>query len=112
MTRRTTVKTVTFIRPFTLRGGMDEELPAGPYTVETDEELIEPLSFVAYRCMASRMHMPLPLGEFGPVQMVLIDPDELSEAEGAADSPDGTAGKDRSCSCWPLLQEPERSPLV
>jgi len=112
MTRRTTVKTITFIRPFTLRGRMDGELPAGPYTVETDEELIEPLSFIAYRCMASRMHMPLALGEYGPVEMVVVDPDELSEAEGWNDGSDGAGGKDPSCSCWPLLQEPARSLLV
>ena len=112
MTRRTTVKTVTFARPFTLRGRLEEELPAGPYLVETDEELIEPLSFIAYRCLASRMAMPMGSTESGPVQMVVIEPDELSEAEGEPDSSDQGAGKEQSCSCWPLLQEPARSLLV
>ena len=112
MTRRTTVKTVTFARPFTLRGRQEEELPAGPYLVETDEELIEPLSFIAYRCLASRMAMPMGAAESGPVLMVVIEPDELSEAEGEADRSDHGAGRDQSCSCWPLLHEPERSPLV
>ena len=37
MSVRTSRKTVTFTRPFSLTG-IDEVQPAGPYTVETDEE--------------------------------------------------------------------------
>ncbi len=48
MTIRTSKKTVTFRRPFVL-GGFDEVLPAGAYSVETDEELLEGISFPAYR---------------------------------------------------------------
>jgi hypothetical protein len=48
MTIRTSKKTVTFRRPFAL-GGFDEALPAGAYSVETDEELLEGISFPAYR---------------------------------------------------------------
>jgi hypothetical protein len=44
MTMRTTSRTVTFIHPFNL-SGMDKEQPAGTYTVETDEELLQTLSF-------------------------------------------------------------------
>jgi hypothetical protein len=40
MTMRTTSRTVTFIHPFNL-SGMDKEQPAGTYTVETDEELLQ-----------------------------------------------------------------------
>ena len=110
MTRRTTVKTITFLRPFALRARMTGDLPAGPYTLETDEELIEALSFIAYRCLASRLHMPLSPGEYGPIEMVVVDPDELSEAEGWNDGSDGADSKLTSGSpCWPLLQEPARS---
>jgi hypothetical protein len=42
MTVRTTSKTVTFMHPFILTG-TDEVQPAGTYTVETDEELLQPL---------------------------------------------------------------------
>jgi len=43
MTVRTTSKTVTFRHPFNLTG-TDEVQPAGTYTVETDEELLQPSS--------------------------------------------------------------------
>ena len=48
MTMRTSRRTVTFARPFSLRG-IETEQPAGTYAVETDEELLEGLSFPAYR---------------------------------------------------------------
>ena len=47
MTIRTSKKTETFKRPFVL-GGFDEVLPAGTYSVETDEMLLEGISFPAY----------------------------------------------------------------
>jgi hypothetical protein len=47
MTMRTTSKTVTFHRPFWLKG-VDRLLPPADYRVVTDEELIEGLSFPAY----------------------------------------------------------------
>jgi hypothetical protein len=43
MTVRTTSKTVTFRHPFNLTG-TDEVQVAGTYTVETDEELLQPAS--------------------------------------------------------------------
>ena len=48
MNERITRKSVTFLHPFSL-AGIDEILEAGTYIVETLEELIEGLSFVAYR---------------------------------------------------------------
>ncbi|MCW2239141.1 hypothetical protein [Azospirillum canadense] len=77
---RTTVKTVTFTRPFKFRD-MDEERPAGPYEVETDEELIEPLSFAAYRRTALWIRLPQRPGGDGS-QVVRIEQDELDEALG------------------------------
>ena len=44
MTTRTTKKTVTFAKPFTL-SPLDEVLEPGDYDVETDEELLDGLSF-------------------------------------------------------------------
>ena len=52
MTIRTTRTTVTFKHPFALRG-YDGVLPAGDYRVLTDEELIDGLSFLAYRRVAT-----------------------------------------------------------
>ncbi|CCB66513.1 hypothetical protein [Hyphomicrobium sp. MC1] len=48
MLERTMRKLVTFQRPFLLPG-FEEPLGPGTYTVDTTEELIEGLSFVAYR---------------------------------------------------------------
>jgi hypothetical protein len=42
MPTRTTRKTVTFSRPFSL-SAIDKILPSGSYTVDTDEELIDGL---------------------------------------------------------------------
>ena len=77
MTSRTTVKTYTFTRPFTLRSMTGETFPAGAYTVETDEDLIESLSFAAYRRTATWMRMPPRPREGASAQIVPIDPSEL-----------------------------------
>jgi hypothetical protein len=47
LTRSRRTKLV-FKRPFTLKG-LDHPQPAGTYDVETEEELLEGLSFPAYR---------------------------------------------------------------
>jgi len=49
---RTTSKTVTFMHPFSL-SETDEVHPAGAYTVETDEELLQASSRPAYRRIAN-----------------------------------------------------------
>ena len=48
MHERTTRKSVTFLHPFSL-AGVDGKLEAGTYIVETVEELIDGLSFIAFR---------------------------------------------------------------
>ena len=55
--QRTHGRTVIFLRPFALRG-VDGVQPPGAYTVETEEELIEGLSFPAYRRKATVMLLP------------------------------------------------------
>ena len=47
MTIRTIRRKIAFRRPFYLKG-VDRLLPSGDYSVVTDEELIEGLSFSAY----------------------------------------------------------------
>jgi hypothetical protein len=44
MTTRTTSRTIVFRRPFLLRG-FDSEQPAGVYVIDTEEKLLESLSF-------------------------------------------------------------------
>ena len=57
MLSRTTTRTVTFLLPFSIAAA-NQELPAGAYLVETDEELIQELSFIAYRRVATFLRIP------------------------------------------------------
>ena len=78
MTTRTTTTTVTFHRPFDLKG-VDRLLPPGDYRVMTDEELIEGLSFAAYHRVSTVIFVPGPSGS--AVEMVTIDPLDLQSAQ-------------------------------
>lgn len=79
MATRTSNKTVTFDRPFLLKG-VDRILAAGDYRVVTDEESIEELSFPVYRRVATMIFVPAETGRGSSVEMVSIDPDDLREA--------------------------------
>lgn len=79
MTTRTSKKTVTFRRPFVL-GGFDEVLPAGAYSVETDEELLGGISFPVYRRLLTLIHLHAKPGHPGLTQTLTIDPNELDAA--------------------------------
>jgi hypothetical protein len=79
MSARTTQKTVTFNRPFSLEG-IDRMLPAGGYEVVTDEELIEGLSFPVYRRVATTMLVPAQSYQ-GSVELMTVDPLKLAAAQ-------------------------------
>ena len=79
MAMRTLTSTVVFNRPF-LIAGLDEEQPAGSYQVETDEEQIEDVSFVAYRRLATFIHLHPSPGQPGTRQTLTIDPVDLERA--------------------------------
>lgn len=79
MTIRTSKKTVTFRRPFVL-GGFDEMLPAGAYGVETDEELLEGISFPVYRRTLTLIHLHAKPDHPGLTQTLTVDPNELDAA--------------------------------
>ena len=70
---------MTFLHPFEL-GGVDGEQPAGTYTIETTEEPLGDLSFIAYRRVSTTII--LASGQFGAAsrQVVTIDPVELRAA--------------------------------
>jgi hypothetical protein len=76
---RTTQESITFDHPFSLTA-VDKVQPAGTYTVEIDEELIEGLSFLAYRRVATTIYLPLVQGNRGSIQAVKVDPQELAAA--------------------------------
>jgi hypothetical protein len=80
MTMRTSNKTVTFARPFLLKG-IDRTLPPGDYRVVTDEESIEELSFPVYRRVATMIFVPADSRQASSVEMVTIDPLDLQTAQ-------------------------------
>ena len=79
MTTRTSKSTVTFKRPFVL-DGFDEVFSPGVYNVETDEELLEGLSFLAYRRVANVIQLHSKSDRPGRTQALTIDPNQLDAA--------------------------------
>ncbi len=81
MPTRTHTRTVVFQRPFSIKsaGGVQ---PAGTYTVETEEELVEGLSFPAYRRVSTTITR-LANGAGALVQVLVVDPSELEKAQAA-----------------------------
>jgi hypothetical protein len=77
MTVRTTSKTVTFMHPFNL-SGTDEVQPAGTYTVETDEELLQTSSLPAYRRISTLMRLPARTTGTMMTQIIEVNPVELA----------------------------------
>ncbi|MCW5714658.1 MAG: hypothetical protein KIT43_09125 [Bauldia sp.] len=75
MTTRTTSRTVVFNRPFALTG-IEGQLPAGTYEINTDEESIDSVSFLAFRRIATL----LAVRRNGETQWNSIDPTELDAA--------------------------------
>ena len=75
MVTRTTSKLVEFHRPFLLSGFERLEC-AGIYTINTEEEMIDALSFPAWRRTATTMQ----LTRAGTTEYMPVDPDELHEA--------------------------------
>ena len=79
MTTRTSREIVIFDKPFSLKG-VDQTVPAGNYRVDTDEELLEGVSFVAYRRVSTVMFLPVKSRRGSSVEMVTIDPLDLQAA--------------------------------
>ena len=78
LTSRVTTKTFIFTRPFRL-DEIDDEIPAGAYRVETEEETLDNVSFVAYRRVATHFFLPLS-GGLGGSEMFVIHPEGLTRA--------------------------------
>ena len=75
MTVRSTTRNVTFRHAFSLQG-VDGLQPPGTYAVETDEEQIPGLSFLAYRRITTTITLPVR----NTRQMSTIDPADLESA--------------------------------
>lgn len=71
--------TVTFTRPFVI-DGFQQELPAGDYLVETEEELIQGVSFPAYRRVSTILRVERIPGRPGLKESWQIEPEALEAA--------------------------------
>jgi hypothetical protein len=79
MAKRTTSKIVTFTKPFVL-ADFDEVLPAGNYVVDTEENLIDGLSFAAYFRSTPTIYLPSASANPGLWRTMNVDPKELDMA--------------------------------
>jgi hypothetical protein len=84
VTERTRTEVITFLHPFQLRD-VEGLLSAGSYLVETTEETIDAVSFVAYRRLSTTIALPAinpatPHDSAAFRQIVTIDPKDLANA--------------------------------
>ena len=79
MTIRSRRETVTFRRPFQIRG-IDRLLPEGFYEVITDEEMIDGFSFASFRRVSTMILMPAAELRGSAVEMISIGSVDLSDA--------------------------------
>ncbi len=79
MTTRTTRTTLTFAAPFTLRG-VEGIQPAGEYVVVADDELIDSVSVVAYRRVATMLCLPALAAPQNFTQLVSVSQTDLDVA--------------------------------
>ena len=107
MTVRTTKTAVTFANSFVL-GDFDEVLPPGTYDVETDEELLQDLSFHAYRRVLTLIHLS---GPRGLSRVLTVDPNDLDAAlrrdEASTEAAAGRASVRKSPRGRPKMREAE-----
>lgn len=75
MAVRMTSREVVFRRPFVLKG-FDKIEPAGTYTVETEEESIDDVSFVVWKRLGTVIHIT----RGGETEYVRVDPEDLMKA--------------------------------
>ncbi|HYI82998.1 MAG TPA: hypothetical protein VEX11_07280 [Acetobacteraceae bacterium] len=81
MLNRTRREDIVFRRPFSLKGWAELQ-PAGAYAVDIEEELIERLSFPAYRRVSTMItHQATRAGAL--VQAIPVDTRELAKAQAA-----------------------------
>jgi hypothetical protein len=76
VTTRVTSRTVIFARPFRLDEADGEQSP-GIYTIETEEELLDSVSFPGYRRVSTVIHCHAP---GGITRFVTVDPAVLDAA--------------------------------
>jgi hypothetical protein len=80
MTMRSRRETITFKRPFRIKG-IDRQLQAGAYEVITDEEMIEGLSFASFRRVATMIMVPGAPSRASSMEMISISATDLCDAQ-------------------------------
>ena len=70
---------VTFDHPFRL-AEVDEDLPAGNYTVETENQDLDGTTFIAHRRIETVLIVCPPQGSRKPIRFIDIDPNGLAAA--------------------------------
>ena len=80
MTPRSRREMVQFKHPFRIKG-IDRLLAPGAYEVITDEEMIEGLSFASFRRVATMIMVPGVAPRNALMEMISIDPVDLSDAQ-------------------------------
>ena len=98
MPPRTTTSYVTFAYPFVMAGHTDE-LPPGKYQVIAEDEVLESLSFAAYRRTATHLLIKGPKGT-GQMELRPIDHRDLELA----------LAQDQACSSKLMDSEAALSP--
>jgi hypothetical protein len=76
---RTARHSITFTQPFTVPG-IEREQPPGTYVIETEEELIEGLSFDAYRRTSTRIRLAADPRRPGVEEVVEVNAPEILAA--------------------------------
>lgn len=76
---RTLGRRATFLRPFSLKG-LDGVQAAGTYHVETREGRMGFLPFIREACSSTWIRIGRGAGLSGEIQLIKIDPDDLSRA--------------------------------
>lgn len=79
MPNRITKTLVTFAFPFRL-DEIDEELPAGGYTIETEDQALNGQTFIARLWIETVMIIRPKRGSNKPIRFVEIDPEGLERA--------------------------------
>ena len=80
MTTRSRGETITFKHPFRIKG-VDRLLSSGAYEIITDEEMIEGLSFAAFRRVATMIMVPAAAPRSSTMEMISIGSVDLSDAQ-------------------------------
>src|ERR1700740_927835 len=80
MTTRSRREMVHFKHPFRIKG-IDRLLAPGAYEVVTDEEMIEGLSFLSFRRVATMIMVPGVAPRHSSMEMISISSVDLSDAQ-------------------------------